>query len=1104
MDEIVKLTFQQVLPRYNCNPHISPAFIYPKSDNTLLIVDKLDKKIFNYALEEDNLSKIEIQIKGFSSFCPACLVLCNERVYITDCSHHCVHVLDKDFFYRLSFGLFGTREGEFNTPSSLAVDKNGQIFISDQGNHSIKVFNSEGRFIYSLGKRGVPAEDVVKQSLQLNNTLNDLLLEFPNKIVIGEDNNIWVIGKGTQVVQKIKPDGKILHSFCLPDHILPLDINLTSSLVIILGNDRSIYLYKLNNDQTILIKKLDLTLFEKVIFPSCIATFKNKVFIGDSINQKVYLVEYKEQIKKGVDLVKQRGLIKREEISCKEKILNNKVYSSVAKDYNPLIFDNLNQNQSDELIFFEQIIFIKEQLINLKERVLKGIECLADLEYERDLRVLKENTKNDQELIKLEKQIHILETENRFYLDVITRLSIKLKEGYLHLTPQKDCGESEIKGIIRAFAILSEFFVSFYNEKQSVFINSVNLTRVNQSERKGIKQYNIISLYHKQLAFYNRIINQFEPIILKYLECIYELVNSLRKGTEETRDFIDKLERVLGACVGEIIFNEYDDLEFVEWLDNNLVSLLYLIKNKKCYQNSISLDQEAGLLNKLNKVKKEILENGSIETYQDINEIGREIFNWYSQLAGLRQYKATVFQDIDSHQNISTLKKFIDEYISTKNKMFDLLQKETIKLIELNGILEKLSVTETRQRLLVQRDIGIQSFNCQIKRESVRIYLWSNIIEIFHFIKGINNVEGLTMLVELIERLELELTEKEKMRTQLIREINQHNSILKGNESTAPNNVIDIEKKKFLLWENCFELTLLLCILPLIRQLQPSPKSDNFFQFDFMFGCKGNKEGCFNGPYHIACDNKKNFLITEYHSHRVQKFSPEGGFIFSFGGYGSRPCLFKNPTGITIDDEGKIYVCDTFNHRIQLFSSQGEFIRSIGSYGNNPGEFNMPGRIVFDKKKYIYITDFQNHRIQQLDYEGRFVKSFGREGGGFCGLYIDDQEGIVIVTDIINNNIQFYTTSGEYVDSFGKKGTDIGEFDLPVNVIMDSKRRLYISDMHNQRIQVIENRQVISVIGKLGRSPGEFYRPTSCLIIDNFLWVVDRSNNRIQKFIIND
>jgi len=58
--------------------------------------------------------------------------------------------VDKDGNWLKSWGERGNGPGQFNTPHSIAVDANGNVYVSDRGNHRIQVFDGEGNFLRQI------------------------------------------------------------------------------------------------------------------------------------------------------------------------------------------------------------------------------------------------------------------------------------------------------------------------------------------------------------------------------------------------------------------------------------------------------------------------------------------------------------------------------------------------------------------------------------------------------------------------------------------------------------------------------------------------------------------------------------------------------------------------------------------------------------------------------------------------------------------------------------------------------------------------------------------------------------------------------------------
>jgi DNA-binding beta-propeller fold protein YncE len=58
--------------------------------------------------------------------------------------------IDKNGNWLKSWGEPGDKPGQFNTPHSIAIDAQGNIYVADRGNHRIQVFDGDGKFLRQI------------------------------------------------------------------------------------------------------------------------------------------------------------------------------------------------------------------------------------------------------------------------------------------------------------------------------------------------------------------------------------------------------------------------------------------------------------------------------------------------------------------------------------------------------------------------------------------------------------------------------------------------------------------------------------------------------------------------------------------------------------------------------------------------------------------------------------------------------------------------------------------------------------------------------------------------------------------------------------------
>jgi hypothetical protein len=91
--------------------------------------------------------------KGFSS--PEAMAIDKEgNFYLTDTGNNRVLKFDKNFRYISHFGSVGSQPGQFNHPHGIGIDSDGNIFINELNNPRIQKFTNDGKFIKQWGSAG--------------------------------------------------------------------------------------------------------------------------------------------------------------------------------------------------------------------------------------------------------------------------------------------------------------------------------------------------------------------------------------------------------------------------------------------------------------------------------------------------------------------------------------------------------------------------------------------------------------------------------------------------------------------------------------------------------------------------------------------------------------------------------------------------------------------------------------------------------------------------------------------------------------------------------------------------------------------------------------
>jgi sugar lactone lactonase YvrE len=119
------------------------------------------------------------------------------NVYVSDESRHDVQAFDRDGNFLHRWGSLGDGPGQFYHPSGLAADAEGNILVVDSLNNRVQTFNAAGRFLQSWGTAGSgPGQ-----------------FNLPWGITLDRQNRVYVADWRNRRVQQLSLDGTYLASF---------------------------------------------------------------------------------------------------------------------------------------------------------------------------------------------------------------------------------------------------------------------------------------------------------------------------------------------------------------------------------------------------------------------------------------------------------------------------------------------------------------------------------------------------------------------------------------------------------------------------------------------------------------------------------------------------------------------------------------------------------------------------------------------------------------------------------------------------------------------------------------------------------------------------
>ncbi|MHB8736286.1 MAG: immunoglobulin domain-containing protein, partial [Terriglobales bacterium] len=249
---------------------------------------------------------------------------------------------------------------------------------------------------------------------------------------------------------------------------------------------------------------------------------------------------------------------------------------------------------------------------------------------------------------------------------------------------------------------------------------------------------------------------------------------------------------------------------------------------------------------------------------------------------------------------------------------------------------------------------------------------------------------------------------------------------------------------------------------------------------------------------------------------------------------------FFDPWGVAVDTVGNAYVADLSNNTIRKVTPAG-LVTTLAGLASSSGSadgtgsaarFNNPQSVAVDTLGNVYVADTLNHTIRQVTSAGMVTTlaglagSFGgTDGTGAAARFYNpegvavDTAGNVYVADFYNSAIRKLTPTGVVATLAGLVGVagsvdglgSAARFYLPGGVAVDSAGNVYVADTHNQIIRKVTPAGAVTTLGGLSGSSGSadgtasvarFFNPWG-LAADNGgnLYVADTYNQTIRKSV---
>ncbi len=212
----------------------------------------------------------------------------------------------------------------------------------------------------------------------------------------------------------------------------------------------------------------------------------------------------------------------------------------------------------------------------------------------------------------------------------------------------------------------------------------------------------------------------------------------------------------------------------------------------------------------------------------------------------------------------------------------------------------------------------------------------------------------------------------------------------------------------------------------------------------------------------------------------------------------------KGPCGVWVDASNNLYICDESNYVLRKVNSSGVITTIAGIHVNGfsgdggqatAAELTDDQGVCTDKNGNIFIADFGNQRVRIINTSGIITTIAGNGFGGYSGDggpataaelnapsgVVADSNGNVYIADESFSHVRMVNTSG-IINNFagnnirgfsGDGGPAIAaELNNITNVAIDAAQNIYIADIDNYVIRMVNTSGIISTFAGIGTVSG--------------------------------
>jgi hypothetical protein len=201
----------------------------------------------------------------------------------------------------------------------------------------------------------------------------------------------------------------------------------------------------------------------------------------------------------------------------------------------------------------------------------------------------------------------------------------------------------------------------------------------------------------------------------------------------------------------------------------------------------------------------------------------------------------------------------------------------------------------------------------------------------------------------------------------------------------------------------------------------------------------------------------------------------------------------KRPTCLVLGANDEIYIYAHEYRNVFVFDKKNNFIKHHSFGKVAPGFDNM----IMLNNTHILGPNLNENSLYLLDVEKDTFKPLANTHAPH-GVALFKQ----LIYVVAEHYVAIYNTEGKQLDRYGSHGSGDLQFRHPRGIAVNSKGIIVVADSGNDRVQLLQDGQMIHQFGTTGAESGQFHFPMAIRVAgrnDNII-IGDYHNHRLQIF----